>query len=247
MLLPGLQEALGRRRPALQRPGSRRGGAPRSAPAASMRRSPSSTRAVTSRSTVMRLLLRAATDSSKWNCPSSHWKTLKTISRTWDWTADHRSSGRERAHLDQHPPLAAAPGRARARRTRSASGVILPSRSSTSPSRSLGQVARGEDDPALLEVERLARAAGGERQDAGRRFAPAARAGGRAAAAARACPADRPARRTARGACGAGPCVIEPWILRRARACEFSGGRGRRAVKEAGAEAGTTSRSATPV
>src|SRR5258708_24531316 len=45
-----------------------------------------------SRSTVMRSFS-GRLDSSKWNCPSSHWNRLDTISWTWNCTPSQRSLG----------------------------------------------------------------------------------------------------------------------------------------------------------
>ena len=47
-----------------------------------------------------------STDSSKWNWPSSHWNTLKTISLTWACTADQSSWGESAPDLDEGPALA---------------------------------------------------------------------------------------------------------------------------------------------
>ena len=80
-----------------------------------------------------------STDSSKWNCPSSHWKTLKTISRTWVCTAHHSSSG-ERAPISTSTRPWRRPWASARTEVSFCSGVIFPSRSSTSPRRSLGRL-----------------------------------------------------------------------------------------------------------
>ena len=80
-----------------------------------------------------------STDSSKWNWPSSHWNTLKTISLTWACTADHSSCGESAPVSTSARPWRRPCASARTEAS-FCSRVILPPRSSTSPRRSVGRL-----------------------------------------------------------------------------------------------------------